>query len=66
MNEDSDWWTTAVAEMDTVTVRGWCIDGAASGALVDWCWWEGVQATAGWERARIEFAAFAEDVRDWD
>lgn len=60
MNEDSAWWTAAIADMDTTTVRRWCLDGVSSGTLTDWCWWEGVRGTPGWERARVEFAAFAD------
>lgn len=60
MNEDSEWWTAALADMDAATVRTWCLNRAASGALVDWCWWDGVQTTRGWERARVAFVAFAD------
>lgn len=60
MNEDSDWWTAAIADMHTTTVRRWCLDADSAGALTGWSWWDGVQGTTGWERARVEFAAFAD------
>jgi len=60
MNEDSESWAAAVADMDAATVRQWCLDRAASGALADWSWWDGVQATRGWEQARVAFIAFAD------
>lgn len=62
MNEDSEWWRAAVADMDAGSVRKWCMDGAASGVLTDWCWWEGVQTTANWEVARTEFEAFVDAI----
>lgn len=67
MNEDSDWWTAAIADMDTATVRGWCLDGDASGAMTGWSWWEGLRGTAGWQRAREECAAAAAelDAGEW-
>lgn len=62
MNEDSEWWSAALVEMDAATVRAWCLGRAASDALADWCWWDGVQTTTGWETAREAFVAFAEEL----
>lgn len=62
MNEDSQWWSAALAEMDASTVRRWCLGRAASDARVDWSWWDGVQRTAGWDTAREAFVAFAAEL----